>query len=58
MKRATSFKQKRQTLLRAAKSRGKGSTRQVVFSSEAVPEFLESLKKYQEESRKICILAR
>jgi hypothetical protein len=61
MKRATmSFEMKRQALLHAAeqKSKGTGQTKHVVFASEAVPQFLEALRKYQEDSRKVRIMAR
>ena len=61
MKKATmSFDEKRQAMSRAAAQESKGAEvrKQVFFSNEAVPAFLQEMRRYQERSRARRILVR
>jgi hypothetical protein len=61
MKRATmSFEDKRKAVSRAAAQVNKGTavTKQVTFSNDYVPTFLQEMRRYQEDSRARRILAR
>ena len=61
MKRATmSFDEKREAVSRAAaeESNGLAVTKQVAFSNDDVPAFIQEMRRFQEESRAKRILAR
>lgn len=61
VKRATmSFAEKRDAVSRAAAKESKGSavTKQVRFSNDDVPTFIQELRRFQEDSRARRILAR
>ena len=61
MERATmSFEDKRRALLLAASegSQEKGVIKEVPFTNEDVPDFLEQLRRFQRESRKAHIVAK
>ena len=61
MKRATmSFDDKRKAVARAAVQESKGTavTRQVSFSNDDVPTFLQEMRRFEKDSRARRILAR
>jgi len=61
MKKATmSFEEKRKAILQAAEQNCGQQTvsKTITFSSDVIPTFLKDLRKFQEESRKVRIVAK